>query len=169
MDFARAQHDRARSACVEVGCATRPPVWPQAASRQAGARPKSARWCSLVHCRGVFRWQLSGNYPGQLPPRAPRPSGSATTCRQSHHQCHTTKKVGDSCLVEALAGRDCPSRRHFQAIPQWTAPTIFVTYSKNLNPFPTPENGRTSVHALVASPALVRASGPRSYSQGPGP
>ena len=38
-----------------------------------------------------------------------------------------------------------------------------------VNPFSTPENGRTSVHALVASPAPVQAPGPSFYSQCPRP
>ena len=45
----------------------------------------------------------------------------------------TTRKVGDHCLVEALAGRDGTSGGHFLAIPPRTEPTSSETYSKNLN------------------------------------
>ena len=44
----------------------------------------------------------------------------------------TTRKVGDSCLADALAGRDGASRGHFLTIPPTTRPTTFETYSKNL-------------------------------------
>ena len=45
----------------------------------------------------------------------------------------TTIKVGDVCLVEALAGRDGASRGHFLASQLWDGAESFVTYSKNLN------------------------------------
>ena len=40
----------------------------------------------------------------------------------------TTRKVGDGCLVEALASREGASRDHFLAISPWTEPTCFETY-----------------------------------------
>ena len=65
-------------------------------------------------------------------------------------------------MVKALGGRGARRRN----IAPNTGP---ARAGLGVNPFPTPENGRASVHALVASPAPVRASGPSFYSQGPRP
>ena len=39
-------------------------------------KPNVAYGAIDARCKRLFRWQLSGNFPGQLPPRASRPSSS---------------------------------------------------------------------------------------------
>ena len=43
-----------------------------------------------AHCESLLRWQLSGNFPGQLPPRAPRPSSltRASSSRRAKVRSH---------------------------------------------------------------------------------
>ena len=59
-------------------------------------------------------------------------------------------------LCEAQTGeRTCPS-----PTPRCRPPVDRCPVKVNgINPFPAPVNGRTSVHTLVASPALGRAAG----------
>jgi hypothetical protein len=52
-------------------------------------------WCGLyggirARCKSLLRWQLSGNFPGQLPLRAPRPSSStrANSSRRAKVRSH---------------------------------------------------------------------------------